>query len=65
MPGVPHKGWFCVDLEDLGDILGTCEMCETQSIRYVHHMEHHDYPDVLGVGRVCAEKMEVMSVEVV
>ena len=33
-------------------------MCETQSIRYVHHMEHPDYGSVLGVGKVCAGHME-------
>ena len=33
-------------------------MCETQSIRYVHYMEHPDYVDVLGVGSVCAGHME-------
>ena len=56
--GVPHKGWQFQSLEDLGDLVGTCEMCETQSIRYVHHMEHPDYADMLGVGRVCAGHME-------
>lgn len=58
VPGVPHRGWHCVDLEDLEDLIGICEMCETQSIRYVHHMEHPTYPHALGVGRVCAENME-------
>ena len=33
-------------------------MCETQDIRYVHHMEHPDYPRTLAVGCVCAEHME-------
>jgi hypothetical protein len=33
-------------------------MCETQDIRYVHHMEHPDYPESLAVGCVCAEHME-------
>ena len=33
-------------------------MCETQSIRYVHYMEHPDYGAVLRVGRVCAGHME-------
>ena len=33
-------------------------MCETMSIRYVHYMEHPDYPEVLGVGQVCASNME-------
>ena len=58
MPGVPHKGWRCIGLEDLKGLFGTCEMCETQSIRYVHHMEHPYYPDVLGAGSVCAGHME-------
>ena len=33
-------------------------MCETQAIRYVHYMEHPDYGAVLGVGCVCAGRME-------
>ena len=56
--GVPHRGWQFRSLEDLGDLVGTCEMCESQSIRYVHYMEHPDYGDVLGVGSVCAGHME-------
>ena len=56
--GVPHIGWQCDQLEDLGALVGTCEMCETQPIRYVHYMEHPDYPDMLGVGSVCAGNME-------
>lgn len=57
-PGVPHLGWRCVDVEDLGGPLSECEMCEAQPIRYVHHMKHPDYPRVLGVGCVCAGNME-------
>ena len=56
--GVPHKGWQFCNLTDLGDLIGTCEMCETQSIRYLHHMEHPDYDAVLGVGSVCAGHIE-------
>lgn len=56
--GVPHKGWACVDIEDLGEPDITCEMCETTQIRYVHHMEHADYPDVLQVGCICAGHMQ-------
>ena len=33
-------------------------MCETQSIRYVHYMEHFDFGAVLGVGCICAGHME-------
>ena len=58
VPGVPHKGWRLVSFDDLGDLLETCAMCETQEIRYVHYMEHDNYPEVLGVGSVCAGHME-------
>jgi hypothetical protein len=57
-PGVPHKGWTCVHFEDLGEPSETCGMCESAEVRFVHHMEHPDYPDTLAVGCVCAEHME-------
>jgi hypothetical protein len=56
--GVPRKGWTCIDVEDLGEPSAICEMCETQAIRYVHHMQHPSYPDALGCGCVCAGHME-------
>lgn len=56
--GVPHKGWSCSGIEDLGEPAATCEMCEAVQIRYVHHMEHPEYAEMLGVGCVCAEHME-------
>ena len=56
--GVPHRGWTCVGIDDLGAPDSICEMCETQEIRYVHHMEHPSYPDHLDVGCVCAGHME-------
>ena len=33
-------------------------MCEHAEIRFVHYMEHKDYPEVLGVGCICASNME-------
>ncbi|WP_090458494.1 hypothetical protein [Nitrosospira sp. Nsp1] len=33
-------------------------MCELQEIRYVHHMAHPKYPNVLEVGSSCAADME-------
>lgn len=57
-PGVPHKGWTCVRIEDLGSPEKTCEMCESQEIRYVHYMQHDDYEDQLAVGCICAGNME-------
>lgn len=56
--GVPHKGWECIDIEDLGEPELQCEMCESQTIRYVHYMKHANYSAVLAVGCVCAGHME-------
>ncbi|MBE6638340.1 MAG: ATP-dependent DNA helicase PcrA [Ruminococcaceae bacterium] len=54
---VPHTGWRCEGITDLGEPVGICEMCGYQIIRYVHHMVHENYRP-LGVGCVCAGKME-------
>lgn len=56
--GVPRGRWSCVDIEDLGEASLVCEMCESQIIRYVHHMRHDDYPTPLSVGCICAGHME-------
>ena len=63
--GIPHKGWSCVDVEDIAEYFDDaeeieyeqCEMCGRERIRFVHIMRHPDYPDELRVGCVCAEKM--------
>lgn len=61
-PGVPQKGWRWVSdydsCEDREDLHVTCDMCESQLIRYVHVMAHDDYPDLLECGCVCAGRME-------
>lgn len=57
-PEVPHRGWICVDVEDLGEPAMICEMCETQEIRFVHTMEHPDHPTPLRCGCICAGHME-------
>ncbi|MED9969638.1 MAG: 3'-5' exonuclease [Ruminococcus sp.] len=54
---VPHSGWSCVGVSDLGAPVGVCEMCGYQIIRYVHHMTHPSYRP-LDVGCICAGKME-------
>jgi hypothetical protein len=56
-PGVPHHGWECVHIEDLGEPAHTCEMCEVMVVRYVHMMEHPNY-ESLAVGCICAGNME-------
>ena len=57
-PGVPHKGWVCIGIEDLDEPAAICEMCEVQEIRYVHTMRHAEFDDELEVGCVCAGHME-------
>lgn len=57
-PNIPHKGWSCIEFDDRGAPDEACEMCEHQSIRYVHSMRHPEYPHILRVGCECAGKME-------
>jgi hypothetical protein len=57
-PGVPHKSWTCVDIEDLGSPSHVCEMCEFSAVRYVHIMTHPAYIGPLRVGCICAGHME-------
>lgn len=57
-PEVPHKGWSCIDIEDLGEPSESCEMCGEQTIRYVHVMTHPRYHGVDRAGCVCAGHME-------
>jgi hypothetical protein len=57
-PGVPHKRWECVDIEDRGELGDECEMCETVQIRYAHYMQHSEYAAVLQCGCICAGHME-------
>ncbi len=57
-PDVPHEGWSCVGVIDLGEPVGICRMCGYQIIRYVHIMEHPSYPRKIGAGCVCAGRME-------
>ena len=54
---VPHKGWTCSGVEDLGAPVGICEMCGYQIIRYAHYMVHPNYHSLV-CGCVCAGKME-------
>jgi hypothetical protein len=55
---VPHKGWICVGVDDLEESIETCEMCESQAIRFIHYMQHSNYSGTLACGCVCAGRME-------
>ncbi len=54
---VPHEGWVCTGITDLGKPSAVCGMCSIQTIRYVHHMHHPAYGN-LDVGCDCAGRME-------
>lgn len=57
-PGVPHRGWFVIGEEDLGEgNKRTCEMCESATPRYLYTMQHTEYSGVVTVGSVCGESM--------
>src|SRR5262245_28940109 len=56
-PGVPHKGWTCVEIYDRDDDLQACEMCESAMVRYAHVMSHELYPERIEVGCICAGRM--------
>ena len=61
-PGVPHKGWVCVNeydtFEELGeDEFETCGMCESAQVRFVHVMENDRYDGQLACGCICAGHM--------
>lgn len=56
--GVPHRGWTCTTVDDLGaGESQICEMCEVTEIRYVHIMEHPVYPEPIEAGCICAGHM--------
>lgn len=56
--GIPHKEWTCVGIKDHGVPTTVCEMCSAPLVRYVHYMQHPDYPEVLRVGEDCARHMQ-------
>ena len=56
-PNVPKSGWSFDWIEDIGEPDFICEMCEVQDIRYIHHMTHPEFGELL-VGCICAGHME-------
>jgi len=55
--GVPKKGWTCTGETVLPGRDETCQMCERERIRFVHHMSHPNYGQ-LDCGCDCAARME-------
>jgi hypothetical protein len=55
-PGFPHKDWQCKNVTELDRAEHTCEMCEREEIRFVHHLIHPE-GHAVAVGCVCAGKL--------
>jgi hypothetical protein len=52
LPGLPRRGWVERDVEDLGEVAASCDLCGTD-IRFVHEVTH-PFGHRLAVGCVCA-----------
>jgi hypothetical protein len=58
----PTIDWECFYVDDLGADdpdydPGTCEWCGTNTLRFLHHMRHKEWPLQLIVGCICAERL--------
>lgn len=51
----PSTGWEYVGEDDLGDLFGNCELCDTP-IRYVHYVQHEHWEQI-GVGTNCCDNL--------
>lgn len=51
----PNHGWNYNGEDDLGDLIGTCELCGT-SIRYVHYVAHRHW-EPMEVGTDCCDNL--------
>ncbi|SHK69859.1 HNH endonuclease [Desulfatibacillum alkenivorans DSM 16219] len=52
---LPVHGWGFMGYEDLGDLSGSCEFCETQ-IRHVYYLHHQKWAPI-GVGTDCCDRL--------
>lgn len=49
----PKFGWSFLGYEDLGDVVGSCDLCGT-AIRYVFLVHHAHWP-AMEVGEICCD----------
>lgn len=52
---MPQSGWEYVGYNDLGDLVGECDVCHAQ-LRYEHLISHPDWGH-LTVGESCANRL--------
>ena len=59
LPKLPTTDWTFIAIEDAMDnnanAYSTCDFCGTE-IRWVHVLEHDDYPRPVNAGCCCAQK---------
>jgi hypothetical protein len=51
----PKHGWDFIGYEDLGEVVGNCDLCGT-AIRYVFVVHHPHWP-AMEVGEVCCDHL--------
>lgn len=49
----PNSGWEYMGEEDLGELSGKCDYCNT-NIRYIHYIFHENWT-IMGVGTNCCD----------
>lgn len=52
---MPKRGWECVGYDDLGDLIGECELCGTD-LRYLYLVQHPKWP-AMEVGTDCCDNL--------
>lgn len=52
---MPRRGWECIGHDDLGDLIGECELCGT-GLRYLYLIQHPNWP-AMEVGTDCCDNL--------
>lgn len=52
---MPRRGWECIGYDDLGDLIGECELCGTD-LRYLYLIQHPKWP-AMEVGTDCCDNL--------
>jgi hypothetical protein len=52
---MPQEGWECFEEVDLGDLSGSCDLCNT-TLRFEFHIHHRDWGPMC-VGTDCCDRL--------
>lgn len=56
---MPQSGWELVASDDLGEVCGSCELCDT-NLRYVFAIQHLNW-GAMAVGTDCCDKLTMTT----